>query len=202
MSKTIPFKNSYKLASGYSFKSIELDDNGETVWEKAPDPAAPAGTVAAVGTPKYREGNTYDLIREAMNALQNFTSIHKPVDKNRIWGMFLQVEEAEERHDKLVSDMAKAKMGSTEELEKASAIELGDKSYQWLHDVLERLIPVETLYKDAEQGKTAKTRGDDAPTFAWILWHSNSAYLINELRDRTDSKYVDSAKGEVQGMTD
>lgn len=195
MSKTIPFKDRYQNVEGHTVDIAELDDDGELVWIVPPDELAPPNSKSRVGVPKLEPADTYGLIRAVMRSLPNFSTIHKEEDPQRIAGMYLQLEAAQERRTSFGADEAPSAgedephdepAGGASSAAAASVngdVVLGDRSYEWLHALLKRSVPI------TEDMKARDSR-IQARTFASTLWQNDAAILVNQLRDRSDTEYV------------
>ena len=73
--------------------------------------------------------------------------------------------------------------------EKKADVEIGNQSYNWLHDVFNRTLP---LHPDPVRAKEIQQRGDVPITFSWYLWRENSWLVQNALRDPGADKAYES----------
>lgn len=187
MSKRIVYRPAGQILdlSGKPRLQVGVEDvNGEPVWEVEPDPAAPPGSAAALGKRKMEKADTYGLLREICRALDQMPSIHKKDDASRMQGIFNAIEQAQERVAKLQADGV-----ALSEIEQARDMLLGDKSYAWLHSMLQRLCPM--TKEGLERNKDAKEKGlpvEEVLEFVWLLFRGNASLYQGYLRDPGDAE--------------
>lgn len=176
--KRIPYRTEYLGIEKRPMKVNERNADGEVVWEQEPDLTAPEGSVKRAGTPKLKVADTYELLKEVVRTLGAVSSIAKAgEDPRRSTGIFIQVEEAQERLPK------------EEGAQPDKDVRLGEQSYTWLHGVLNRTLP---LHQDPLRAKEMKERGDQPLTFTWYLWREDSWLVQNALRDPEADKAHES----------
>lgn len=110
-------------------------------------------------------------MKESLRLLQRFGPLlFHPDDERRIPGVFNQVEAAEERED---GDRT---------------LVLGDRSYEWFHAMLSRLVPVMT--------QEGKERGEAPMPFRiHVFGEGNAVQFQNALRDTGDREYLPDTLG-------
>ena len=167
MSRVIKYQEQYLNLDRVKIRTPVLSEFGDVIWEREPDPRAPEGSPQQAGKHKLKVADTYEILREIVRTLSRVATIHKSDDPQRSAGLYNQIETAEE---------GKGSGKATGD------ITLGNKTYEWLHTLLSRQLPLV---------KEAKDRGDQPVTFAFYLWQSSAAYIQNQLRDQSDTARKD-----------
>lgn len=149
MTKRIPIKDKVLNIIGRPMQIGAVDDDYNIIWDNKER-----------GEPKLEDADTFGILRLIIFNVPRDAGA--PADPRRS----LQLWEA--------AESAMESKNGTEPSEPKQYIEVPDKVYDWLHNLLLRELPLD---------KEARDKGVVKTTYAYHLWGNNSYKVVRQLKD-------------------